>query len=97
MVHQVSLNNFGTSAAMTDEMSPFQVSQIQSQCQQLLAALNTKPSELLTPNASYQVMANTTLSSPLPTHSILGASLTLQFIIHKLLHLICHIQFLLPM
>jgi hypothetical protein len=75
MVHQVSLNNFGTSAAVTDEMSPFQVSQIQSQCQQLLAALNTKPSEPLTPNTSYQAMANTTLSSPLPTHSILGASL----------------------
>jgi hypothetical protein len=75
MVHQVSLNNFGTSAAVTNEMSPFQVSQIQSQCQQLLVALNTKPLELLTPNASYQVMANTTLSSPLPTHSISGASL----------------------
>uniref|UniRef100_A0A2N9IE43 Retrovirus-related Pol polyprotein from transposon TNT 1-94-like beta-barrel domain-containing protein n=1 Tax=Fagus sylvatica TaxID=28930 RepID=A0A2N9IE43_FAGSY len=75
MVHRVSLNNFGTSAAVTDEMSQFQVSQIQSQCQQLLVALNTKPLELLTPNASYQVMANTTLSSPLPTHSISSASL----------------------
>jgi hypothetical protein len=73
MVHQVSLNNFGTSAARTDEMSSFQISQIQSQCQQLLAALNTKPEP--TPNTSYQAMANTTLSSPLPTHSISGASL----------------------
>ena len=79
VANQMSLNNFGTNAtAMTDEMSPFQITQIQTQCQQLLATLNTKalPSHTSEPsssNAPYQAMANTTFSpSSLPSHSVSG-------------------------
>uniref|UniRef100_A0A2N9EQR6 Integrase catalytic domain-containing protein n=1 Tax=Fagus sylvatica TaxID=28930 RepID=A0A2N9EQR6_FAGSY len=76
MANQVSLSNLGThAAAVTDEMSPVQLSQIQAQCQQLLAALSTKSlnpkaPEPSTSNATYQAMANTTSSSSLPIHSI---------------------------
>jgi hypothetical protein len=79
VANQVSLNNFGTNAtAMIDEMSPFQITQIQTQCQQLFATLNTKAlpsptSEPSSSNAPYQAMANTTFSpSSLPSHSVSG-------------------------
>uniref|UniRef100_A0A2N9J5R4 Retrotransposon Copia-like N-terminal domain-containing protein n=1 Tax=Fagus sylvatica TaxID=28930 RepID=A0A2N9J5R4_FAGSY len=76
VANQVSLSNFGThTVAATDEMSSVQLSQIQSQCQQLLAALSTKSlnpqaPEPSTSNVTYQAMANTASSSSLPIHSM---------------------------
>uniref|UniRef100_A0A2N9EEU4 Retrotransposon Copia-like N-terminal domain-containing protein n=2 Tax=Fagus sylvatica TaxID=28930 RepID=A0A2N9EEU4_FAGSY len=78
VANQVFVTNFGANVvAVTNEMSHFQLSQIQAQCQQLLAVLNTKSLLPNTPkpstsNVTYQAMANTTSSSSLPIHSMSG-------------------------
>uniref|UniRef100_A0A2N9GAR1 CCHC-type domain-containing protein n=1 Tax=Fagus sylvatica TaxID=28930 RepID=A0A2N9GAR1_FAGSY len=76
MANQVSHNTSGSNAmAVNEELSPFQLSQLQAQCQQLLAVLNTKPLLSNTPeapnsNVTYQALANTASSSSLPIHSM---------------------------
>ena len=76
MVNQVSHNTSGNNAmAVNEELSPFQLSQLQAQCQQLLAVLNTKPLLSNTPeapnsNVTYQALANTASSTSLTVHSM---------------------------
>jgi hypothetical protein len=80
MANQVSHNISGSNAvAMNEELSPFQLSQLQAQCQQLLAVLNTKPllsntPEAPNPSVTYQALANTASSSSLPVHSMSSTS-----------------------
>ena len=90
VANQVFVTNFGANVvAVTDEMSHFQLSQIQAQCQQLLVVLNTKSLLPNTPkpstsNVTNQAMANTTSSSSLPIHSMSGKPIYNSLCIHSI-------------
>ena len=81
MANQVSHNTPGSNAmTVNEEISPFQLSQLQAQCQQILALLNTKPlpsntAETSNPNVTYQALANIASSSSLLVHSMSGSFL----------------------
>uniref|UniRef100_A0A2N9FUM9 Reverse transcriptase Ty1/copia-type domain-containing protein n=1 Tax=Fagus sylvatica TaxID=28930 RepID=A0A2N9FUM9_FAGSY len=78
MANQVTHNTPGTNAmAVNEEMFHFQLSQLQAQCQQLLAVLKTKSvisntPKTPNPNVTHQALANTAPSSSLPVHSMSG-------------------------
>jgi hypothetical protein len=74
--NQVSLSNFGQNAGtVTDELSSSQLSQVQAQCEQLLALLNSKT--LSNPlghafSSHHQAAINKVSSSTFPVSSITG-------------------------
>jgi hypothetical protein len=104
MANQVSHSTPSSNAmAVNEEISPFQLSQLQAQCQQILVVLNTKPSpsntpETSNPNVPYHALANTASASSLPVHSMSGSFLYKSlYLVQTTLHPIFHIQSLLLM
>jgi hypothetical protein len=76
VANQTSLSAFGSNAhASTEEISPLQLSQVQAQCEQLLALINNKTLTNSVSNVSnghHQATANAASSSTFPISSMTG-------------------------
>jgi hypothetical protein len=74
VANQTSLSGFGSNAHVSsDEISPLQLSQVQAQCEQLLALINSKNLTNTVLNITYhQPTANTASSSTFPASSMTG-------------------------
>uniref|UniRef100_A0A2N9IF64 Integrase catalytic domain-containing protein n=1 Tax=Fagus sylvatica TaxID=28930 RepID=A0A2N9IF64_FAGSY len=76
VANQTSLSAFGSNAhASAEEISPLQLSQVQAQCEQLLALINNKTLTNSVPNVSnghHQATVNAASSSTFPISSMTG-------------------------
>ena len=76
VANQTSLLGFGSNEHVpTDEISPLQLSQVQAQCEQLLALINNKSLKNTVPNITnshHQAIANIASSSTFPVSSMTG-------------------------
>uniref|UniRef100_A0A2N9FUD2 Reverse transcriptase Ty1/copia-type domain-containing protein n=1 Tax=Fagus sylvatica TaxID=28930 RepID=A0A2N9FUD2_FAGSY len=76
VANQTSLSAFGSNAhASAEEISPLQLSQVQAQCEQLLALINNKTLTTSVSNVSnghHQATANAASSSTFPISSMTG-------------------------
>jgi transposase InsO family protein len=76
VANQTSLSGFGSNAHVSsDEISPLQLSEVQAQCEQLLAFINSKNLTNTVPsiiNSHHQPTANTASSSSFPSSSMTG-------------------------